>query len=327
MRNDEEHQAEAEARNAKAALKVRAYAADDSPDGRNPYYVPRVPQPPWKETKLQYWPRVQRNAVAAFLTEYGEQNQIEGKQLRDSVNIVWAKFQTYWTRLTAGPPLMNRHKFGRHLRALGFLAPTPRPHGSETPSQASLREDRELVAAFLAMRCRVPPPGPRKERCIPARDLHAAFVAWCKETGHHFPLSTTAFGRRLHEAGYANRQASTGHAIWDGIALVAPGSEPPSEPGEVSDEFSRFVRECCTLDPGARVPARDVVIAYNVWCELHHVSRRTRGKLADSLSARGISKQRTASRMWFYGVVLNAPSDAQQAIAAGGPTVPIAAPG
>jgi putative DNA primase/helicase len=80
------------------------------------------------------------------------------------------------------------------------------------------RGDSDLVAQFIADRC-VVMPGVQ----VTAGALYADFRAWALEQGLE-PMSQTALGRRLADAGHQQRRTSRAR-LWVGIGLHAEGGE------------------------------------------------------------------------------------------------------
>lgn len=79
----------------------------------------------------------------------------------------------------------------------------------------SYREDLDLLGQFL------------KERTVEghgevsAKDLYAAFTAWCQEAGERSIPTQTSLGTKLGERGFEKRKSGAGTIVWTGLSLVS----------------------------------------------------------------------------------------------------------
>lgn len=76
------------------------------------------------------------------------------------------------------------------------------------------REESDAVGQFIEDACELHP-----RATTDAASLYAAYGAWCERNGERFPLTQTAFGRRLTERGLAADRHGT-QRLRRGIALI-----------------------------------------------------------------------------------------------------------
>jgi phage/plasmid-associated DNA primase len=53
-----------------------------------------------------------------------------------------------------------------------------------------------------------------------ASKLYGEYTAWCERSGERYPMSWTAFGRKMAKRGFAKNHTNSG-ARYDGIGLQA----------------------------------------------------------------------------------------------------------
>jgi putative DNA primase/helicase len=75
------------------------------------------------------------------------------------------------------------------------------------------REEMDTLGAFIADACNTSPNATEV-----ASDLYRAYCAWCEMNGERYPLTQTAFGRRLTERGFPTDRVGS-HRLRRGIAL------------------------------------------------------------------------------------------------------------
>ncbi|MDE2103755.1 MAG: hypothetical protein KGL39_41340, partial [Patescibacteria group bacterium] len=92
---------------------------------------------------------------------------------------------------------------------LGLDAPS-----AVTTATASYRADQDAIGAFLAERCTT-----LATATVKASLLHEAYLMWAKENGDAQPLNATAFGRTVHEHGFAKDRLRNGWH-YRGLGLV-----------------------------------------------------------------------------------------------------------
>ena len=78
---------------------------------------------------------------------------------------------------------------------------------------AGYRAEMDVLGTFLGDRCVV-----RPNVSATAKELYAAYVEWCEETGEK-PLTQKAIGQRLAERGLETARLHGGVRAWKGIAL------------------------------------------------------------------------------------------------------------
>lgn len=93
-----------------------------------------------------------------------------------------------------------------------------RPPEAVLAATAEWRADSDEVARFIGDRCKALE-GARTR----SSDLYAAYAEWARAEGNREPLSATAFGRRLTEAGHVERR-SNGQRFRAGIGLLTEDS-------------------------------------------------------------------------------------------------------
>jgi putative DNA primase/helicase len=96
--------------------------------------------------------------------------------------------------------------------------------GLATPGEVRAATDEyrraeDTIGSFLEDCCDLFP-----DAITPARELYAAYVAWCERTGEKSPLSQKKLGPRLRERGLRPiRNSATYRHEWQGVALVPSG--------------------------------------------------------------------------------------------------------
>jgi putative DNA primase/helicase len=109
-------------------------------------------------------------------------------------------------------------------------------------------------------------------------------------------------GKLRHELPGILQWAIQGCLAWqrDGLGLPDAVNAATEEYRTDSDTLGRFLEDCCTVAPDARVRAADVLDAYQHWAKDNGEPELSQQKLGRRLTDRGFKAHRTKStRMWL----------------------------